>query len=313
MNIRVRHWMKIDTNTSFTPIKLQSRPVTMDDVPRLAELMDKAFKETVDYEGETLEQCEDDIRGTLTGKYGPWLDFASFCTTEGAQITSTSLVTLFKEKPLIAFSMTDPAFQGKGLARHLIERSISALSEKGIPHLYLVVTSDNTPAVNLYLRLGFKRIGIAKPGTAPPVEWEIKTEVARARLAAIQSFYKSCGYPGSVSEQDDVVVALVDNAVIGVVRLVKENGVFILRGMYLAEKFQRQGLGSQMLWEFKKLMVARQANTVYCLCGAHLESYYGMLDFKKVDPQENVPQFLVDRMNGYQAQFGSQLIMRRSS
>jgi len=160
--------MKIKTRTIPVAGDVPHRAVTLADVPALAILMDRAYTGTIDHEGETLEQCQDEMQGTLTGRYGPFLDFASFAVFEAGHALSASLVTLYKEKPLLAFSMTAPEAQGKGYAGFLIERSITALAEHGHREFHLVVTDGNTPAERLYRKLGFITLGSALPGQAAP-------------------------------------------------------------------------------------------------------------------------------------------------
>jgi RimJ/RimL family protein N-acetyltransferase len=139
----------------------------------------------------------------------------------------------------------------------------------------------------------------------------MKTTKAAVFLPAIKSFYHLCGYTGPVDDNDDMVIAFDNQEIMGVMRLVFERGVFVLRGMNIREDYQRRGIGTQMLAEFDKLITNKNAEIIYCLCGAHLESYYGQLQFKKVDQLNSVPQFLVDRMLGYQAKYGPQLVLRR--
>lgn len=161
--------MKIQTCAVPVARELSYRQVTVQDAETLGGLTECSYRGTIDQEEETHEQCIEEMRGTLTGKYGPFLDFASFVITEGGNAVSASLITFWKERPLLAFSMSDPSVQGKGYAGFLIERSISALFEKGYPELYLVVTQGNAPAEHLYRRLGFSLIGPALPKQpAPP-------------------------------------------------------------------------------------------------------------------------------------------------
>ena len=164
-----RKWMKINTSLMNLEDKWQSRIISVEDAAILAELMDMAYQGTIDHEGETLDQCLEEMRGTLGGKYGAFLNFASFCAISDNAAISASIVTFYKGIPLLAYSMTSPDFQGKGIGRYLIERSIDALAKHGYPDFYLVVTSGNRPAENLYARVGFKYLGSAKPGDAPPI------------------------------------------------------------------------------------------------------------------------------------------------
>jgi ribosomal protein S18 acetylase RimI-like enzyme len=167
-NQRIRYWMKIATRCIPDNRIFSYRQINSNDVQALGALMDRAYQGTIDHEGETLDQCVEEINAAVTGKYGPFIQEASFIVTSDNKIICASLVTLYKEKPLLAFSMTDPDFQRKGLATFLIEKSINALARTGYPEIYLVVTNGNLSAQNLYFRLGFCQIGRALPQQPPP-------------------------------------------------------------------------------------------------------------------------------------------------
>jgi AmpD protein len=160
-----RRWMKIATREITTSKSLSFKNAELGDAPDLAVLLDRAYTGTIDHEGETPEQCLKEIEDTLSGKYGLFLDFASFLIPG----KSASLITLWKEKPLIAFTMTAPESRNQGLGGFLIERSISALAQNGYPELYLVVTEGNEAAQRLYTHLGFQDLGPALPMQPPPV------------------------------------------------------------------------------------------------------------------------------------------------
>lgn len=134
----------------------------------LAQLMDEAYQGTIDHEGETREQCEQEMRGTINGKYGEFVPDASHMIVTDGVAAAACLVTMWQGKPLIAFSMTSPKYQQQGLSRLLIEKAISALHQNDEGTLYLVVTDGNTSAQNLYSKIGFKELGVALPKTPPP-------------------------------------------------------------------------------------------------------------------------------------------------
>ncbi len=146
----------------------QIRPAVMGDIAILAQLMDESYRGTIDHEGETIEQCADEMRGALSGKYGPYISEASFLKEANGLAMSACLVTRWKEKPLIAFTMTSPSFQRKGLSKTLIEKSVDSLAKMGEPVLYLVVTDGNTAAKNLYSKMGFRELGRAHAKQPPP-------------------------------------------------------------------------------------------------------------------------------------------------
>jgi len=160
---RQRNWMRIYLHKAQPP-QGTATLITAAHSPALGLLMDNAYRGTIDHEGETIPQCEEEMRNTIGGKYGPFMANASFVSLQGNQAAAASMITLWKELPLLAFSMSDPAHQGKGLAGNLIRQSMFALKEAGHEALYLVVTEGNVPAERLYRKLGFEFLGPAIPG-----------------------------------------------------------------------------------------------------------------------------------------------------
>ncbi|MBI4030431.1 MAG: GNAT family N-acetyltransferase [Proteobacteria bacterium] len=164
-----RVWMKAATGrfSSDSDTAPSGVPVRSEYAEAIGLLMKRAYEGTIDDEGETLDQCIQEIRDTIAGKYGPFLKDASFIACFEDRIVSASLVTMWKGKPLLAYSMTDPDCQRCGLAGSLIRMSLNALADAGISELFLVVTVGNH-AQNLYSRLGFKILGSAPPQQPPP-------------------------------------------------------------------------------------------------------------------------------------------------
>jgi len=126
------------------------------DQEALAELMLDAYKGTVDYEGESLEDAREEIGNIAAGKYGTFLKDHSFLSWEEGILASATLVTLFEEKPLLAIGMTRSEFKRRGHAKELITASAISLQKAGYKSLDLWVTDTNEPAVNLYRKLGFR-------------------------------------------------------------------------------------------------------------------------------------------------------------
>ena len=72
-----------------------------------------------------------------------------------ARLFLCTLVTGWCERPFVAFSMTEPKFQKRGLARTSLLNVMSSLHQSGHEKLRLVVTLANTRAHRLYQNLGF--------------------------------------------------------------------------------------------------------------------------------------------------------------
>jgi ribosomal protein S18 acetylase RimI-like enzyme len=134
--------------------------ISKKDIRALGVLMLEAYRHTIDYEGETLEDAVSEVEETMNGKYGPFLQKCSFVIEEGGEAHSASLVTWSEEMhmPLLAFSMTNPRFKNHGMAGFLLKKSINSLLEERSTDLYLVVTKGNDSAQHLYEKLGFQEI-----------------------------------------------------------------------------------------------------------------------------------------------------------
>ena len=136
-----------------------ARPFDSADLDALAPLMLRAYRGTVDDEGETVEQAADELRKTTQGAYGEFLPACSMVVERGGALRAAALLTRQQGRPLVAFTFTDPDFGRQGLARACMDAAMAALYAQGERELRLVVTLANLPALRLYERLGFVRAG----------------------------------------------------------------------------------------------------------------------------------------------------------
>lgn len=140
-------------------VTLPVRTVEASDLSDLAQLMHDAYAGTIDVTGdETLADSENEIRQYLVGSHGPALLDCSYLAEEHGIPVSTSLVCLFQDAPLLAFTFTEPSWQGRGLATNLVQLSMNALSARGFQQLHLFVTVGNEPAMRIYEKLGFQAL-----------------------------------------------------------------------------------------------------------------------------------------------------------
>jgi GNAT superfamily N-acetyltransferase len=151
-----RSFMRVSLAASESGRMAGVRTFVPNDVPALGELMYRSYLGTVDYEGETPEQTVEEVRKTVRGEYGEFVPQCSKVVVESASLVSAALVTRFQERPFVAFTFTDPAFAGRGLARACMRAAMNELFAQGETELRLVVTLANLPAVRLYTMLGFE-------------------------------------------------------------------------------------------------------------------------------------------------------------
>jgi len=131
-----------------------------DEKDDLAILLYAAYRGTIDDEGGTFADARAEIDRLFDGAYGRFLGDCSFVIEEGEFLASASLVTWWAphDAPLVAFTMTRPEAQGRGLARSLLTKSMNALCDAGYDRLTLIVTDGNAPAQRLYRSLGFRTL-----------------------------------------------------------------------------------------------------------------------------------------------------------
>ena len=92
------------------------------------------------------------------GVWGPVVWDASLAAELDSLVISAAIVvrdSAHDGLPLLAFALTDPGHQRRGIGQRLIEESIARLDSNGVHELHLAVTPGN-PAVRLYQRLGFE-------------------------------------------------------------------------------------------------------------------------------------------------------------
>jgi GNAT superfamily N-acetyltransferase len=144
-------------------IELPTRPVRPEDVPALGALFIAAYRDTVDDEGETLEDAIGEAERILSGGYGPFLWDCSFVTGRDGGVDATSLIARWtppagEPVPLLVLLATAPSVQRHGLAAALLNRSIDALADQGEHELRLWVNALNDRAIALYRKLGFDEV-----------------------------------------------------------------------------------------------------------------------------------------------------------
>lgn len=129
-----------------------------------------------------------------------------------------------------------------------------------------------------------------------------------ADLDKINAFYESVAYRDRARPIDRLWVARNDDAVVAAVRICPQpEGYMLLRGLYVAQSAQRQGIGSQLA----RAALADVAGRVcYCIPFAHLETFYQRLKFAGIRA-EHAPHELAQRLLRYLDEGLDVILMRR--
>jgi GNAT superfamily N-acetyltransferase len=123
---------------------------------------------------------------------------------------------------------------------------------------------------------------------------EIRRAVAED-IPRAREFYAERQYGGGLQPGDTVLLAEQDGELVGIVRLVPEEGTTVLRGMQIHPSVQRQGIGKQLLSAVAQVLGERAC---FCIPYAHLVDFYGSIGFGTIDPSK-APAFLGSRLEGY--------------
>lgn len=129
--------------------------INTDDINNLAIAMLDAFKDTVDFDGETLEELGKEIFEVVESEFGIFIPEASFQIKENDRVLSAILVSLYKNTPLISGLFTVKNSVNLRMATTLIKKSINALLLLRYSELILYVHPENLQAISLYKKIGF--------------------------------------------------------------------------------------------------------------------------------------------------------------
>ncbi|MBC2458784.1 GNAT family N-acetyltransferase [Clostridium beijerinckii] len=129
--------------------------IDSDDIDGLSVSMLDAFKDTVDFNGETIEELNKEICSIVESTFGTFISDASFQIKQNGEIAAVILISLFKGKPFVSELFTVKKYLKQGMASNLLKNSINVLGNLGYDDLILYVHPKNAAAVNLYKKIGF--------------------------------------------------------------------------------------------------------------------------------------------------------------
>ncbi|MBO1263556.1 GNAT family N-acetyltransferase [Proteiniclasticum sp. SCR006] len=153
---RIRMSLRLSDDKRDFPITFV--PAEKKHLYAMAEAILDAYRDTIDYEGEDLEQTLDELKRVYKGSYGPLMDEASFLLMEENLVKAGVLVCLYRGEPTITYTFTRKKEQRLGYATLLILKSAQTLYQLGYHSLYLYVTVENSSAVRLFESLGFSEV-----------------------------------------------------------------------------------------------------------------------------------------------------------
>ncbi len=157
------------------------RELRKSDAPRLFDLLKVGFPEEEALLGSTPEGITQVARRVfrwdlqlvirLARLFGRPL-FRFFVVEEDGRVVATTILSFPERAGYVSTVMVDPAYRRRGFAQALVERSAEVTRRTGRKYLVLHVLRPNAPAITLYEKLGFRRVGdgssfLAREATEP--------------------------------------------------------------------------------------------------------------------------------------------------
>jgi ribosomal protein S18 acetylase RimI-like enzyme len=138
------------------------RPVVRSDLPQLADLHRRAYREQFDRylfleDPDERQDALRSVREILDGRWGELVPAGSWIAERDGRSGGAVLSVGSPAGALVADVVVDPELQGVGLGRRLLTTALAALRGSGERRIYLNVTEGNERALRLYRRLGFVR------------------------------------------------------------------------------------------------------------------------------------------------------------
>lgn len=147
--------------TSGPLVEATWRNPSVADQQILADLMLDSYRDTIDYDGETIEDAIHEVESYFSGllEDSSWLDCSWLGFMED-NLVCASLAGFWKDRnsPIIAYVMTASEWKGKHLARMGVSRSLQSLAEHNHTKVYAVITEGNIPSERVFTRIGFRRL-----------------------------------------------------------------------------------------------------------------------------------------------------------
>jgi len=91
-------------------------------------------------------------------KYNPEKDRLWFAEVNGKMIGAIAIVGHSLTRAQLRWFILHPAFRGIGLGRILLSEAMGYCKEKGYQQIFLETTEDQTTAIGMYIKRGFKKV-----------------------------------------------------------------------------------------------------------------------------------------------------------
>jgi GNAT superfamily N-acetyltransferase len=126
-----------------------------DRIEDIGEAFYDAYVDTIDYEGEAVEDAVTEVKDVFAGAYGKIIPEVSGCFMSEGLVASAIFAVESTGGVFIPYVITTKRHSGRGYATRLIENATYQANRLGYRFIDLYVTKGNDAAERIYRRLGF--------------------------------------------------------------------------------------------------------------------------------------------------------------
>lgn len=161
------------------------RSPTHKDSETLAELMLDAYRDTIDYDDETILDAREEIESFFTDD--PDL-FNSRVGIANNRIVSACLVTARNGHPFVGYVMTGAEHKGKGFGTATLRASLRGFEQAGHGSVGAFITEGNKPSEAMFYRVGAVRRPTHVLHIAKEKDWMARTDTYTPAALADDGF-----------------------------------------------------------------------------------------------------------------------------
>ena len=211
--INLKDWVDAEDDT------IQMRPPKHEDSEVLAELMLDAYRDTIDYDDETMVEAREEVQGFLADD--PDLDNSRVAIADG-RVVSACLVTTWKEHSFVSYVMTGAEHKGKGFGTATLRASLRSLEGAVHATVGAFITEGNTPSEAMFHRVGAERQPTQVFHIAENEAWASRTDTY-APASFIEEGFIHCSTAAQLdrvandfyAEGDDLTLLTIDAERVG--------------------------------------------------------------------------------------------------
>lgn len=143
------------------PVGILGRAASLDDAAMLAELMLDAYRNTIDYEGESITEAISEVDSYFSrSSMDPTVASHSLVLVFHDTIVCACLLEFWQKRsvPFVSFVMSRSTHKRQGLATFALQEAIDRLQQAGWAELRTIITENNAASEALFANAGFRRV-----------------------------------------------------------------------------------------------------------------------------------------------------------